>query len=126
MSGQAAGRATAGPPAPSAGRRLYRGVAFAVFVGVAGAALSAVPALFVQSIFVSELQRCDEAIRRVEAGGEAPLNCIDEFRDPPVWLPPSIVVGGLVIGALGGFGYGFAAPRGPKGREGPDAQWLPF
>ena len=124
MSGQPA----AGPQAPpSAGRRLYRGVAFAVFVGVAGAALSAVPALFVQSIFVSELERCEEAIRRVEAGGDAPLNCIDEFRDPPVWLPPSIVAGGLIIGALGGFGYGFAAPRGrPGSREGPESPWLPF
>ncbi len=98
-----------------------------MFIGAAGAALSAVPALFVQSIFVSEVERCEEAIRRAEAGADIPLNCIDEFRDPPVWLPLAIVAGGSAIGALGGLGYGLASPRShPRGREGPDTPWLPF
>lgn len=120
--------ASSGESAPSlsAGRRLYRGVAFAVLIGLAGAGLSAVPALFVQTIFVSELQRCEEALRRAEADDEAPL-CVDEFRDPPVWLPLAIVGGGTAIGAVGGLGYGLASPRPPRrGRDGPGEQWLPF
>ena len=126
MTEQAALGASA-PPAPTLGRRLYRGLLFAAFVGAAGAGLAAVPALFVQSIFVGEAQRCNEAIRQVEAGADIPLNCIDEFRDPPVWLPPAILFGGAVIGIAGGFGYGVASPR-PRSRSraGPDAPWLPF
>ncbi len=34
-------------PAPGIGRRLYRGFAFAIIVGLAGAGLSGVPALFI-------------------------------------------------------------------------------
>ncbi len=115
------------PAALTLGRRLYRGLLFAAFVGVAGAGLAAVPALFVQSIFVGEAQRCNEAITQAEAGADIPLNCIDEFRGPPVWLPPAIVFGGVVIGVAGGFGYGVVSPKPrPRNRAGPDAPWLPF
>ena len=126
MTEQAALGASA-PPALTLGRRLYRGFLFATFVGVAGAGLAAVPALFVQSIFVGEAQRCNEAIAQAEAGADIPLNCIDEFSDPPVWLPAAIVFGGVVIGVAGGFGYGVASPN-PRSRSrvGPDAPWLPF
>lgn len=115
------------PPALTLSRRLYRGLLFAAFIGAAGAGLAAVPALFVQSIFVGEAQRCNEAIIQAEAGADIPLNCVDEFRDPPVWLPPAIVLGGVVIGVAGGFGYGVASPK-PRSRNraGPDAPWLPF
>ena len=55
-------------PAPGIGRRLYRGFAFALIVGLAGAGLSGVPALFIQSIFVGEAQRCIEGHRDGRGG----------------------------------------------------------
>ena len=122
MSGPAAGTL---PARPTTGRRIYRGLVFALLGGAAGAALGAAPALFVQSIFVGEAQRCVEAIERAEAGADIVLTCPDEFADPPVWIPPVLVVGGAFMGAAGGFGYGFALG---SGRRDPRAErpWLPF
>ena len=115
-------------PAPGIGRRLYRGFAFALIVGMAGAGLSGVPALFLQSIFVGEAQRCIEAIEVAEAGGDVILTCPDEFTNPPVWLPVIMVVGGAALGATGGLVYGIASPgrraRGSTPAEEPP--WLPF
>ena len=120
-------------PAPgtaaSVGRRIYRGLVFALMVGAAGAAISAVPALFIQSIFVGEAQRCEAAERKdVAVGGEVQTDCAEELRDTPVWLPVTLIIGGGAAGALGGFGYGFIGPRsslagGPRARE---ERWLPF
>src|SRR5690606_27735541 len=53
-----------GPETLRMGRRLYRGIVFALFVGIAAAALSAVPSLFVQSVFVVESERCADAQRQ--------------------------------------------------------------
>ena len=115
-------------PAPSIGRRLYRGFAFALIVGLAGAGLSGVPALFLQSVFVGEAQRCIEAIEKAEAGGDVTLTCPDQFINPPVWLPVIMVTGGAALGAVGGLAYGVASPgrraRGPRPSEQPP--WLPF
>ena len=115
-------------PAPGIGRRLYRGFAFAIIVGLAGAGLSGVPALFIQSIFVGEAQRCIEAIEMAEAGGDVTLTCPDEFTDPPVWLPVIMVVGGAALGAAGGLAYGIASPgRRARGSTSPaGSPWLPF
>ena len=115
-------------PAPGIGRRLYRGFAFALIVGLAGAGLSGVPALFIQSIFVGEAQRCIEAIEMAEAGGDVTLTCPDEFTDPPVWLPVIMVVGGAALGAVGGLAYGIASPgRRARGSTSPaESPWLPF
>ncbi len=115
-------------PAPGVGRRLYRGFAFALIVGLAGAGLSGVPALFIQSIFVGEAQRCIEAIEMAEAGGDVTLTCPDEFTDPPVWLPVIMVVGGAALGAVGGLAYGIASPgRRARGSTLPaESPWLPF
>ncbi len=115
-------------PALSIGRRLYRGFAFALIVGLAGAGLSAVPALFIQSIFVGEAQRCIEAIEKAEAGGDVTLTCPDEFTDPPVWLPVIMVIGGAAIGAAGGLAYGVISPgRRTRGSTPPgESPWLPF
>ncbi len=115
-------------PAPGIGRRLYRGFAFALIVGLAGAGLSGVPALFIQSIFVGEAQRCIEAIEMAEAGGDVTLTCPDEFTDPPVWLPVIMVVGGAALGAAGGLAYGIASPgRRVRGSTPPaESPWLPF
>lgn len=114
-------------PAPGKGRRLYRGVAFALMVGVAGAGLSGIPALFLQSVFVGEAQRCIEAIEIAEAGGDVTLTCPDEFTDPPVWLPVVMVAGGAAIGATGGLAYGLLSP-GRRARDAAPAEtpWLPF
>ena len=115
-------------PAPSIGRRLYRGFAFALIVGMTGAGLSGIPALFLQSIFVGEAQRCIEAIEKAEAGGDVTLTCLDEFADPPVWLPVIMVAGGAALGAAGGLAYGLASPgrraRGSTPAE--ESSWLPF
>ena len=115
-------------PAPGVGRRLYRGFAFALIVGLVGAGLSGVPALFIQSIFVGEAQRCIEAIEMAEAGGDVTLTCTDEFTDPPVWLPVIVVVGGAALGAVGGLAYGIASPGRRARSSTPPAEspWLPF
>ncbi len=115
-------------PAPGIGRRLYRGVAFAVIVGLAGAGLSGVPALFLQSVFVGEAQRCIEAIEIAEAGGDVTLTCPDQFTDPPVWLPVVLVAGGATLGAIGGLAYGILAPgrRARGAAPAPEPPWLPF
>ena len=90
----ATGASANSPRRLTLGRRLYRGFAFAVIVGLASAALSAVPALFIQSIFVAEAQRCIEAIEMAAGGGDVELRCIDEFTDPPVWMPLAVVCRG--------------------------------
>ena len=115
-------------PAPSIGRRLYRGFAFALIVGLAGAGLSGVPALFLQSVFVGEAQRCIEAIEIAEAGGDVILTCPDEFTDPPVWLPVIMVAGGAALGAAGGLAYGIASPgrRARSSTRAEEPPWLPF
>ena len=122
----ASGRATVGQ---GVGRRIYRGLAFALMVGGTAAAISAVPALFIQSIFVGEAQRCEEAERKdIAVSGEVRTDCAQEFADAPFWLPTTLIVSGAAAGAVGGFGYGFIRPRsspasGPGATEEP---WLPF
>ena len=112
-------------PAPGVGRRLYRGIVFALIVGVAGTALGGAPALFLQSLFNEESQRCAEAVRTAgERGVEAPV-CGDEFLAPPRWLPLSLLWGGAAVGALGGLAYGIASPGRRAAREA-ELQWLPF
>ena len=115
-------------PALSIGRRLYRGFAFAVIVGLAGAGLSGVPALFLQSVFVGEAQRCIEAIEKAEAGGDVTLTCPDQFTDPLVWLPVIMVAGGAALGAAGGLAYGIVSPgrRGRGSTRVEESPWLPF
>ena len=104
------------------------GIAFALIVGLAGAGLSGVPALFLQSVFVGEAQRCIEAIEKAEAGGDVTLTCPDLFVAPPVWLPVIMVAGGAVLGAVGGLVYGLASPgRGARAPRPPEqSSWLPF
>ncbi len=115
-------------PVPGIGRRLYRGVAFAIIVGLAGAGLSGVPALFLQSVFVAEAQRCIEAIEVAEAGGDVTLTCPDQFADPPVWLPIALVAGGAAIGTIGGLAYGILSPGRRARGSAPVSEppWLPF
>lgn len=112
-------------PAPGIGRRLYRGIVFALIVGAAGAALGGAPALFLQSLFNEETQRCAEAVLDAEERGvEAPV-CGDEFLAPPAWLPLSLLWGGAAVGAFGGLAYGIAAP-GRRASPEREPQWLPF
>ncbi len=112
-------------PAPGIGRRLHRGIVFALVVGAAGAALGGAPAIFLQSLFNEESQRCAEAVRTAnERGDEAPV-CGDEFLAPPEWLPLSLLWGGAAVGALGGLAYGIASP-GRRASRDAERQWLPF
>ena len=122
----ATGASANSPRRLTLGRRLYRGFAFAVIVGLASAALSAVPALFIQSIFVAEAQRCIEAIEMAAGGGDVELRCIDGFTDPPVWMPLAVVAGGAAIGVAGGMGYGLMPPRPRQPRGMGESTWLPF
>ena len=96
-------------------------------VGIAGAAVSTVPGLFLQSIFVGETQRCIEAQRKdVAVGGEIVTDCAEGLADAPVWLPVVMVVAGGTAGFVGGFGYGFFQPS-RRGRPAEREQaWLPF
>ena len=112
-------------PAPGIGRRLYRGIVFAIIVGAAGAALGGAPALFLQSLFNEESQRCAEAVRTAAERGVAAPVCGDEFLAPPGWLPLSLLWGGAAVGAIGGLAYGIASPGRRSARE-REPQWLPF
>ncbi|MEX2599826.1 MAG: hypothetical protein WD533_09250 [Dehalococcoidia bacterium] len=110
------------------GRRLYRALAFMLLVGLASAALSAIPSLFVQSVFVMETERCGEAQRQdVAASGSIQTDCGDALADAPVWLPLVVIAGGGIIGAVGGFGYGYISPKpAPKAYREGERPWLPF
>lgn len=112
----------------SVGRRLYRGVIFALLVGFVGAAMSVVPGLFVQSIFIGNAQRCEEQQRLdVIVEGEILTDCGEQQSDTPTWLPPTIIVGGGLTGLLGGFAYGFVSPASGSGRNNRrEPPWLPF
>ncbi len=115
------------PSPPAMGRRLYRGLAFALMVGVAGAAVSSVPGLFLQSVFVGEAQRCIEAQRKdIAVSGEVSTDCAEAIDEAPVWLPVIMIVAGGAVGFAGGFGYGFFQPS-LRGRAPEREQaWLPF
>jgi hypothetical protein len=115
-------------PRPSGGRRLYRAVVFAVMVGVVGAGMSVIPALFVQSIFIGNAQRCEEVQGfELAADGVITTNCAENLSSTPNWLPITIVAGGGIMGLVGGFGYGFLIPPGAsRRREDEEPSWLPF
>ena len=128
MTSPAASVVPPGAAKPSLARRCYRGLVFALVVGAVGAALSAVPSLFIQSIFVGEAQRCIEAQKKdIAISGEIQTNCAEASADAPVWLPPAIIAGGALIGFVGGFGYGFVGPRpAPRPGDRREESWLPF
>jgi hypothetical protein len=115
-------------PRRSGARRLYRAVVFAIMVGAVGAGMSVIPALFVQSIFIGNAQRCEEVQRfELAADGEITTDCAENLSSTPKWLPVTIVVGGGIIGLVGGFGYGFLVPPGAsRRREDEEPSWLPF
>jgi hypothetical protein len=113
---------------PSRGKRVYRGLLFGVMVGVVGAGLSIIPALFVQAIFIGDLQRCEDQQQfDLAATGAIVTTCGQDLSDQPVWLPPALIASGGLMGLLGGFGYGFISPAlAPKRLEDQDKSWLPF
>jgi hypothetical protein len=123
---------TEGGPAPqrplTLGRRLYRGVVFALLVGFVGAGMSVIPALFVQSIFIGNVQRCEAQQQEdIAIYGEVRTTCAQDLSNEPTWLPPAIIAGGGLMGTLGGFGYGFVSPASAGGRDGQrERPWLPF
>ena len=110
------------------GRRIYRAMIFAVMVGVVSGGLSVMPALFVQSIFIGNSQRCeDQQTLDLAAFGEIRTNCAELLNVTPEWLPPTIIAGGAVLGLLGGAGYGFISPTPvPTRRDSGQQSWLPF
>jgi hypothetical protein len=113
---------------PSKGKRVYRGLLFGLMVSVVGAGLSIIPALFVQAIFIGDLQRCEEQQRfDIAATGAIVTTCGQELADQPVWLPPALIASGGLMGLMGGFGYGFISPAlAPRRLEDQDKSWLPF
>jgi hypothetical protein len=111
------------------GRRAYRGLIFAAIVGVVSAGLSVMPALFVQSIFIGNSQRCEEQqTLDLAAYGEIRTSCAEILSTTPRWLPATIIAGGGLLGVLGGAAYGYISPKPvARRREDRDEQsWLPF
>ena len=107
------------------GRRVMRGALVALLISLAGFAVSMAPALFIQSVFIGSAQRCEERIVFEEAAfDEVRTSCAEDLSESPVWLPVGIVAGGGMMGAIGGFVYGFINPA-PYRRE-QDRPWLPF
>jgi hypothetical protein len=112
----------------SLARRAYRGFVFALMVGTAGVVLSAVPGLFIQSIYIGEAQRCQQAQQEdLILIGEIETTCAENLNAAPVWLPPTIIIGGALMGAIGGFSYGAFSPKAVPGRRTErERSWLPF
>lgn len=102
-----------------------RGALMALVIGLAGFAISMAPALFIQSVFIGSAQRCEELMVFEEAAfDEVRTTCAEDLSEVPVWLPVGIVVGGAIMGAGGGFGYGFINPA--RYRREQERPWLPF
>ena len=98
-------------------------------VGVVSAGISVMPALFVQSIFIGNAQRCeDQQTLDIAAFGEIRTSCGELQSTTPPWLPPTIIAGGGVLGLLGGAGYGFLSPTPVANRreDREEQSWLPF
>ena len=106
-------------------RRLGRGMLLALLVGFVATVVALAPALFIQSVFVGEGQRCDELRQREQAAfGEVRTTCADDLQETPTWLPGAIIAAGTALGAAGGFAYGFLDPARPRRRD--ELPWLPF
>jgi hypothetical protein len=126
---QAASVATSAKRPLTRGRRAYRALFFAFIVGVVSAGLSVMPALFVQSIFIGNAQRCEgQQELDMAAFGEIRTNCAELLSVTPRWLPPVIIAGGGLLGIIGGATYGYVSPTAiAKRREDREQQsWLPF
>ncbi|MEK9658766.1 MAG: hypothetical protein VW450_02335 [Chloroflexota bacterium] len=110
------------------GRRIYRAVFFGLLVGLTGTAVAVLPALFVQSAFVQDTERCERQQQAdLESSGQVQTDCAELLAETPVWLPPVILAAGALVGVLGGGAYGFIAPQ-SAGRASvqPGGRWLPF
>lgn len=110
------------------GRRLYRGVFFALLAGFVGAGMSVIPALFVQSIFIGNIQRCEAQQQQdLAVYDEIRTTCADDLSEQPTWLPAVIIASGGAMGVAGGFGYGYVSPSGVPRRNGEvERSYLPF
>ncbi len=88
-------------------RRLVNGLMYALVVGVATALVSVVPALFIQSVFIGEVELCDRQIRTEQAVyDEVRTTCKEDLDRTPFWFPTVIISGGGAIGVVGGLVYG--------------------
>ena len=113
------------PQPDSVGRRIARGLLMALLIGFIGLVAGLVPAVFIQSVFVGSAQRCEELRAYEEAAlDEVQTDCDQDLTEVPMWLPTAIIAGGAVMGAVGGFGFGFVNPVRRKREE--ELPWLPF
>jgi len=110
------------------GKRLYRGLFFAILVAIVGAGSAVIPALFVQSAFTGSLEYCSQQQQSdLNLYGEVRTTCEQDIQDEPKWLPVALIAAGATVGLLGGFGYGFVSPRSGAPRDGETPRsWLPF
>ena len=109
-------------------KRLVSSLVLALVAGALATFVSVLPALFIQSVFIGEAQRCEDQIRFEEAAfDETRTQCEEELGGTPFWFPILIIAVGGVLGGIGGFAYGMVRTS-PRGRQpqSPSRPYLPF
>lgn len=93
-------------------------------VGLVTTAISLVPAIFIQSVYLGEVQECAGMERMGQAAAdEVRLACEQTLAAAPLWLPAAVTVTGGALGVAGGLAYGLL---GGSRRRRPEEKWLPF
>lgn len=88
-------------------RRLFNGLVFGLLFGIIALGVSIVPGLFIQTVFISEVERCDHLVVFEEAAfDEVRTTCNEDLNEAPFWFPTLIIWTGASLGTIGGFAYG--------------------
>jgi hypothetical protein len=110
------------------GKRVYRSLLIALFVGFVSMVVSLVPAAFMQTVFAGAGQVCptqEELAEQIATQGQEPTVCVESPDLPVQVLSTSLVAGGGLLGFAGGFIYGMFNPD-RRQRQALQSRYLPF